>query len=153
MWPGLVFSTHICFFSRPVCLGYYEKSRDIWVFWSGKLISNFNVFNNIKITLHYSVYAHIRWESTHIRWSRTSSIGFIFSYKIIVRVIYSGVFKGRQARHSPRAPFATVWSTLLSKGPNSNCNVLVGFFAFKGAPNSSCNVYLAFKGAESNYNA
>jgi len=61
----------------------------------------------------------------------------VFSYKIIARVIYSGVFKGRQARHLPRAPFATVmckvaylafkwgptatavykWATLLSKGP------------------------------------
>jgi len=29
-------------------------------------------------------------------------------------------------------PFATVYSTLLSKGPNRNCNVLVGYFAFKG---------------------
>jgi len=50
------------------------------------------------------LHAHIRWESTHIRWSRTCSIGFIFSYNIIVRVTYSGVFKGRQARHLPRAP-------------------------------------------------
>ena len=52
-------------------------------------------------------------------------------------VIYSDLFKGRQARHLPRAPFATVlckvayltfkwgptatamykWATLLSKGP------------------------------------
>jgi len=33
----------------------------------------------------------------HIGWSRTCSIGFIFSYKIIVgdRAMYSGVFKGR----------------------------------------------------------
>jgi len=32
-------------------------------------------------------------------------MGFIFSIKIIVRVIYSGVFKGRQSRHLLRAPF------------------------------------------------
>jgi len=48
------------------------------------------------------LHAHSRWESTHIGWSRTCTIGFIFSYKIIVRVIYSDVFKGRQAKHLPR---------------------------------------------------
>ena len=32
------------------------KNHVISVFWSDKLISNFNVFNNIKITLHYSVH-------------------------------------------------------------------------------------------------
>jgi len=30
--PTEGFSTQICFFSRPVCLGYYEKSCDICVF-------------------------------------------------------------------------------------------------------------------------
>jgi len=82
--PGL-------FFSRPVCPGYYEKSREVCVFWSDKLISNFNVFNNIKVTLHYSVYMRTSGESTHIGWSRTCLIGFVFSYKIIDRLIYSGV--------------------------------------------------------------
>ena len=38
--------------------------------------------------------------STHIG----NSIGFIFSHKIIDKVIYSGVFKGRQAKHLPRVP-------------------------------------------------
>jgi len=69
MWPGLLlsfFSTQICFFSRPVCLGYHEKSRDICVFWSDKLISNFNVFNNINITLHYSVYMRTSGEKARI---------------------------------------------------------------------------------------
>jgi len=50
-----IFHPHL-FFSRHVCVGYYEKSCDICVFWSDKLISNFNLFNNIKITLHYTVY-------------------------------------------------------------------------------------------------
>jgi len=54
------------------------------------------------------LHAHIRWESTHIGWRRTCSIDFIFSYKIIVRVVFSGV--GRQVRHLPRVPFC-------------NCNV------------------------------
>ena len=61
------FSTQVCFFSRSLCLlGYYEKSRDICVFWSDKLISNFNVFNNIKITLHYSVYMPTTGEKARI---------------------------------------------------------------------------------------
>ena len=51
------FSTQICIFSRPVCLGYYEKSRDICAFWSDELINNCNVFSYIKITLRYSVYS------------------------------------------------------------------------------------------------
>ena len=53
-FPLSFFSTQISFFSRPVCLDYYEKSRDICAFWSDKLINNFNVSSNIKITLHYS---------------------------------------------------------------------------------------------------
>ena len=69
MGPGLplrVFSTQICFFSRPVCLGYYEKSRDICVFWSDKLIKNFNATSNTKITLHYSVYMRTSGEKVRI---------------------------------------------------------------------------------------
>jgi len=68
MWPGLPlrFFHPDLFFSRPVCLGYYEKSRDICVFWSDKLISNFNVFNNIKVTLHYSVYMRTSGEKVRI---------------------------------------------------------------------------------------
>jgi len=48
------FSTQFCFL---VDLGVwvYEKSRQVWVFWIDKFISNFNVFSNIKITLYYSV--------------------------------------------------------------------------------------------------
>jgi len=55
----------------------------------------------------------------------------------MVRVICSGVFEGRQARHLPRPPAynCNVQSTLLSSG-----HVSVGYFAFRGAPNSSCNV-------------
>ena len=34
------------------------------------------------------LHAHIRWESTHIGWSWTCSIGFISSCKIIVRVVW-----------------------------------------------------------------
>jgi len=41
-------------------------------------------FEGIKIALHYSVYIR----TSGIRWSGVCPIGFIFSYKIIVRVIY-----------------------------------------------------------------
>jgi len=49
-----------------VCLGNYEKLCDICVFSSDKLISNFNVFNNTKITLHYSVYMRTSGEKVRI---------------------------------------------------------------------------------------
>jgi len=44
----------------------YEKSREICVFSSNKFISSFNVFNNIKITLHYSVYMRTAGEKVRI---------------------------------------------------------------------------------------
>jgi len=51
-----VFPTRSVLFSRPGCLALIMKN---WVefgfFWSDKFISNFNVFNNIKMTLYYSV--------------------------------------------------------------------------------------------------
>ena len=81
----------------------YENSLWICDFWSDIFISNFNGFNNTEKTSQCSL-AHIRWESTHIRWSGTCSIGFIISCKIIVRVLYSCVFKGEQAQHLARAP-------------------------------------------------
>jgi len=44
----------------------YEKSREICVFWSDKLISIFNLFSNIKTTLHYSVYMRTSGEKVRI---------------------------------------------------------------------------------------
>jgi len=55
-----------CLYSRRLCLGYYEKSRDICVFWSEKLINNCNVFSNIKITLYYSVCMRTSGEKVRI---------------------------------------------------------------------------------------
>ena len=49
------------FFSRPGCVG-----NSMICFWSDKLISNFNVFNNIKIALHYSVYMRTSDEKVRI---------------------------------------------------------------------------------------
>ena len=62
-----------------------------------------------------------------------------YSHISIVRVVYSGVFKGRQTRPLPRAPLCNcnVESPLFSKGPNS-----VRYFTFKEVPNSSCNVQI-----------
>ena len=49
-----------------MCPGCYEKSRDICVFGNDELISNFTVFNNIKITLHDSVYMRTSGEKVRI---------------------------------------------------------------------------------------
>ena len=48
----LSFFTKICFFGRPAYLGLIMKNRVKSVFLSDKCISNLNVSNNIKITLH-----------------------------------------------------------------------------------------------------
>jgi len=50
--PTAAFFHRDLFFSRPVCLGLIMKNRVNFVFFcSDKVISNFNVVNNIKITL------------------------------------------------------------------------------------------------------
>jgi len=46
--------------------GYHAKSRDICVFSSDKLINNCNVFSNIKITSHYSVFMRTSGEKVRI---------------------------------------------------------------------------------------
>jgi len=62
------------------------------------------VFNNIKITLHYNFYMRTSGEKVRIsdKAERVQSVSY--SHISIVRVIYSGVFEGRQARHLTRAP-------------------------------------------------
>jgi len=52
-----------------------------------KFISNFNVFNNRKITLYYNVCMRTSGEKVSISYE-TDSVGFISSYKIIFRVVY-----------------------------------------------------------------
>ena len=93
MWPGLLLSFFLLylFFSRPRCLGLLMKNRVKSVFFE-VMNSSATSMCSIRQLLLQCLHAHIRWESTHIG-SRTCSIGFIFSYKIIVRVIYGGVFK------------------------------------------------------------
>ena len=63
--PHWGFSQPDLFFSRPVCLGEITKNR-VKVFGSHNFISNFNVFNNLKITLHYSVYMRTSGEKVRI---------------------------------------------------------------------------------------
>ena len=54
----------------------------------------------------------------------TTTVGFIFSYKIIVSVIYSGVFKGRQASQLTVNLFG-VFQLFLVPRFNSGCTVLL----------------------------
>ena len=89
------------------------------------------------------------------RWSTTCSIGFIFSYKIIVRIIYIGVVKGRHATHLPHpslseAPLKvfpnhiTVQYSAFKEVPKRNCNVSVGYRTFKEVPNNNCNTQVPY---------
>ena len=102
---------HSDLFFKSICVSRfnYEKSREICVFWSDKLINNYNVLNNMKLTLHYNVCMRTSGEKVHISDEvervQSASYSHIRSF---VRVIYSGVFKRRQARQLPLAPFATV---------------------------------------------
>jgi len=108
----MVFSTQVCFFSRRVCLGYYQKSREICAFCNDKLISNFNVFNNIKITLRYSVYMRTSGEKVRIsdEAERVQSVSYSDISSPSGLYTVHGVFKGRQTMHLLRAPLC-------------NCNV------------------------------
>ena len=52
-----VFPFRSAFFSRPGCLGLIIKNRVKFVFCGDKFISNFTVFNSVKMTLYYIVFA------------------------------------------------------------------------------------------------
>jgi len=92
------------FFSRPVCLGLIMKNRVISVFLIDKLISNFNVFNNIKITLHYSVYMRPSGEKVRI-YDEAERVHLVsYSHIRSLSGFYTVVFNGRQARHLRRVP-------------------------------------------------
>jgi len=51
-----------------------------------------------------SVYMRTSGEKTRISDEAKCVQSVSYPHKIIVRVIYSGVFEGRQVRHLPRAP-------------------------------------------------
>ena len=137
--PTEGFSTQICFFSRPVCLGYYEKSRDICVFWSDKfIINNFNVFINIKITSDYSVYMRTSGEKVHISdvAERVQSV----SYSHIRSL--SGLYTVVCLREGKRGtclgpPFATVMckvAYLAFKGAQQQLQCMSGLLCFQRGP-------------------
>ena len=104
----------------------YEKSREICVFWSDKHISNFSVFNNIKITWHYSVYMRTSGEKVHIpdEAERVQSVSYphIRPLSGLYTVVGWREIKGCTCL-GPL--FATVMCKVpcFERGPNSNCNV------------------------------
>jgi len=125
-------------FSRSVCLGYYEKSREIRAFWSDRLISNFNVFSTIKTTLHCSVYMRTSGEKVCI----SDEANVFYRFHILIIWSLSGLYTVVCLREGKRGtclgpPFVTAmckiaylafkwdptatamykWATLLSKGP------------------------------------
>jgi len=153
------FSTQICFLSRPVCLGYYEQSRDICAFWSDELISNFIVFNNIKMTLHYSAYMRTPGEKVRISVEAERVQSVSYSHIRSLSELYTLVCL-REGKRSTwlGPPFATVkckvaylafkwgptatamykWTTLLSKGPPTAA-VMWKYLAFKKGAQNNCN--------------
>jgi len=121
-----------------------------------KPISNFNVFNNIKITLHYSVYMRASGEKVRVsdEAERVESVSYShirsLSGPYTVVCLREGK-RGTCLRPSfttvmckvpcpQRGPAATVmykWSTLLSKG-SPTAVVICKYLAFKGAQ-SNCD--------------
>ena len=82
--------SHCVFFPLvdPVSIGLSLKNRDKSFFYqviNSSVTSLCSIYkdNFILQCLH----ANISWESTHIGWSRTCSIGFITSHKVIVGVM------------------------------------------------------------------
>ena len=147
MWPGLplrVFSTQICFFSRPVCLGCYEKSRDICVLWEYKLINNFSVSSNIKKALHYSVYMSTSGEKVRISDEAECVQSVSCSHIRSLSLLYTVVCLREGKRGTClEPPFTTVMckvAYVAFKGAQQQLQCISVYFAFKGAPNSNCNV-------------
>jgi len=54
---------------------------------------------NIKITLHYSVYMRTSGEKVRISHEAERVQAVSYSHEMILKLIYSGVFKGRKERH------------------------------------------------------
>ena len=117
-------------------------SRLLWkitwylYFWSDKLISNFNVFNNVKISLHYSVYMHASGEKVRVsdEAERVQSVSYSHirslsgPYAVVclkegkrgtcIRPSFSTVMcKVPCSQRNPTATVMHKWSTLLSKVP------------------------------------
>ena len=141
MGPGLplkVFSTHICFLVDLLCLGYYEKSRDICVFWSDKLINNFSVSNNIKITLHYSVYMRTSGEEVRISDEAEHVQPVSYSHIRSLSALYTVVCLREGKRGTCLgSPFATVMckvAYLAFQGAQQQLQCISGLLCFQRGP-------------------
>ena len=141
------------FFSRPVCLGYYEKSRDICVFGSDKLINNFNVSSNIKIALHYSVYMRTSGEKVRISDEAKRVQSVSYSHIRSLSLLYTAVCLREGKRGTCLGPhFATVMckvAYLAFKGAQQQLECISGLLCFLVV---MCK-YLAFKRDQRNCNA
>jgi len=102
--PTDVFFHPDLFFLVDLWVYVIMKNRVISVFFEVVNSSATSICSIIQYKDNFALqclHAHIRWESTNIGWSRACSIGFVFSYKIIVRLIYSGVFKAAMSNLRP----------------------------------------------------
>jgi len=117
------------FLSRPVGLSYYEKSRDICVFWSDKLINNFNVSSSIKITLHCGVYMRTSGEKVCISDEAERVQSVSYSHMRSLSGLYAAVYLIREGKRGTylRPFFGSVMckvACLAFKGAQRNCNAL-----------------------------
>ena len=123
-----------CFFHPDLRFLSTCVSRLLWkitsylCFWSGKLISNFNVFNNIKITFHYSICMRTSGEKVRISDEAERVQSVSYSHIRSLPGWYTVVCLREGKRGTGLAP---PFTTVMCK---------VAYLAFKGAPNSSCNM-------------
>ena len=105
------------------------------------------MFNNTKITLHYSVYMRTSGEKVRISDEAERVQSVSYSHIRSLPRLYTVVClrEGREV-FALAPPLQLCKVPFFQRESNRKCNVLVGYFAFKGAPNSSFNVSLAFKG-------
>jgi len=104
------------FLSWTVCLG-YEKSREICVF---EVINSSATSMCWRITLHYSVYIRTLGEKVRISDEAERVQSVSYSHKVIVRVIYSGVWESKRGT-CLGPPFATQMCKVpcLQRGPTA----------------------------------
>jgi len=118
------------FFLVDLCVEVIMKNSVISVFFK-VVISNFNLFNNIKITLHYSVYMRTSGEKVRILDEAERVQSVLYSHIRSLSGLHTVVCLQEGKRGTCLGPpFATVM-----------CKV--AYLAFKGAPNSSCNVKIS----------
>ena len=119
------FSTQVCFLI-DLCVEVIMKNRVISAF--------FEVINpsttSMCPVIYYSVYMRTSGKKVRIsdEAERVQSVSYSHVRSLSgLYTLYSGVFKGRQVRHLPRAP-------------PCNCNAQSSIPCFQMRPNSNCNV-------------